>query len=131
MDEPFVIQSLKRDFSYPISDAFAVFVDPFDSKQNGFSFAVNPAGVQREGLIENGGAFGVSSAWDNKWFAEVSHHEDRWEVEMKIPFKTLRFDEKLDVWGINFSRNNLKKNENSCWISVPRNFNVASLAFYR
>jgi len=43
-EKDYIIQSLKRDFSYPVSDAFAVFIDPFDDKLNGFSFSVNPLG---------------------------------------------------------------------------------------
>ena len=125
----YTVQSLKRDFSYPVTDAFAVFIDPFSDKTNGFSFAVSPLGVQREGLLENGGSFGVSTQWDNRWFSEVKEYEDRWEVEMAIPFKTLRFKDGSTQWRINFSRNNLKRNENSSWVPVPRNFNIATLAF--
>ncbi len=124
----YVIQSLKRDFSYPISDAFAVFIDPFYDKQNGFSFAVNPLGVQREGLLQGGGGFGVTTSWDNKWFVEVTRQTGKWIVEMAIPFKTIRYSEDQAVWGINFGRNDLKRNESSTWSPVPRVFNVASLA---
>ena len=125
----FVIQSLKQDFSYPISDAFAVFIDPFNDKINGFSFAVNPMGVQREGLLEGGAGFGVTTAWDNKWYSKVVREKGRWVVEMAIPFKSIRFKPDITTWGINFSRNDLKRNENSSWAAVPRNFNIASLAF--
>ncbi|MBK6522126.1 MAG: hypothetical protein IPG08_07200 [Sphingobacteriaceae bacterium] len=38
----YVVQSLKRDFSYPISDAFVATIDPFSDQQNGFSFGLNP-----------------------------------------------------------------------------------------
>lgn len=124
----YVIQSLKRDFSYPVSDAFAIYLDPFSDKTNGFNFTVNPLGVQREGLLENGGQFGVTTAWDNRWFAEVKEFDDRWEVEMAIPFKTIRYNEGQKEWRVNFSRNNLKANENTCWVPVPRNFNIAMLA---
>ena len=125
----YVVQSLKRDFSYPITDAFAVFIDPFSDKTNGFNFTVSPLGVQREGLLENGGSFGVSTQWDNKWFSEVKEYDDKWVVEMAIPFKTLRFNAGNDQWRINFSRNNLKCNENSCWVPIPRAYNVATMAF--
>lgn len=125
----FIVQSLKRDFSYPVTDAFAIYLDPFMDQTNGFSFAVSPLGVQREGLLQNGGTFGVTTNWDNRWFSEVKIYADRWEVEIKIPFKTLRYKEGIDQWGINFSRNNLKENENSVWSPVPRNLNVAALAF--
>ncbi len=125
----YVIQSLKRDFSYPVSDAFVIYIDTFDDKLNGFSFGVNPLGAQREGLIEGGGAFGVTTSWDNRWFSEVKRYDDKWIVEMAIPFKSIRYKEGINLWGINFSRNDLKRNENSSWAAVPRNFNIASLAF--
>lgn len=125
----YIVQTLKRDFSYPISDAFVVSIDPFSDGQNGFSFGVNPYGVQREGLIAMGGGQGVTTNWDNKWFTEVKRYANYWSVEMAIPFKTLRFKEKLKEWKVNFARNDLKRNENSTWVKVPRQFNISSLAF--
>lgn len=127
--QPFIIQSLKRDFSYPVSDAFAVFIDPYDDHTNGFSFAVNPKGVQREGLVQVGGNYGVTTAWDILWYSEVKIYNDRWIVEMAIPFSSLRFNPGMKKWRINFSRNDLKINEGSSWAAVPRNFNIASLPF--
>ncbi len=124
-----IVQTLKRDFSYPISDAFVVSIDPFSDLQNGFSFGVNPYGVQREGLIANGGGGGVTTNWDNKWFSEVKRYQNKWVVEMAIPFKTLRFKTNLKQWRINFARNDLKQNENSTWVKVPRQFNIATLSF--
>ena len=128
-EKAYVIQSLKRDFSYPVSDAFAIYLDPFEDETNGFSFAVNPMGAQREGSLANGGTQGVGTAWDTKWFSKVKREKDRWVVEMKIPFKSIRFRKNEDTWNINFSRNNLKVYENSTWVPVPRNFNVATLAY--
>jgi hypothetical protein len=125
----YVIQSLKRDFSYPISDAFTIVLDPFQDRTNGFAFGVNPMGAQREGLIANGGNFGVTTDWDNIWFSEVKRYTDKWVVEMAIPFKTLRFKESINTWGINFGRNDLKRNESSTWVPVPRIFNIATLNF--
>lgn len=125
----FIIESLKRDFSFPVSDAFGVFIDPFDDGANGFSFSVNPLGVQREGTLENGGGFGVTTAWDNRWFSEVKIGEGQWVVEMKIPFKSIRYRNNIDEWGINFARNDLKQNESSTWSWVQRGQNVANLAY--
>lgn len=125
----YVIQSLKRDFSYPVSDAFVVTLDPFSDGQNGFSFGVNPYGVQREGLIAQGGLQGVTTIWDNKWISEVKRNGTNWTVEMEIPFKSLRYKADLTQWKINFARNDLKRNENSTLCKVPRQYNIASLAF--
>lgn len=129
MDGKYVIQSLKRDFSFPVSDAFAIFIDPFDDGANGFSFSVNPLGVQREGTLENGGGFGVTTAWDNRWFSEVKIGDGKWVVEMKIPFKSIRYKTDISQWGINFARNDLKRNESSTWSWVQRGQNVANLAY--
>ena len=125
----YVIQSLKRDFSFPVSDAFAIFIDPFNDGANGFSFSVNPLGVQREGTLENGGSFGVTTAWDNRWFSEVKIENGKWIVEMKIPFKSIRYKTDISEWGINFARNDLKQNESSTWSWVQRGQNVANLAY--
>lgn len=124
----YIVQSLKRDFSYPITDAFAVFLDPVNNQTNGFSFAVSPLGVQREGLVLNGGRFGVTTSWDNKWLSKVTQEADHWVAELAIPFKTLRYDERLPIWRINFSRNNLKIPEGSAWHPVPTQLNIANLA---
>lgn len=125
----YVVQSLKRDFSYPVSDCFVCTIDPFLDKQNGFSFGVNPYGVQREGLVAGGGGSGVTTNWDNKWFSAVKRKQNCWIVEMEIPFKTIRYKNDISNWGINFSRNDLKQNENSSWCKVPRQFNISSLAY--
>jgi len=128
-DVPYVVTSLRRDFSYPRSDAFAVYFNPTNDKNNGFNFTVSPYGVQREGLIENGGGQGVTTAWDNKWFSAVSQEPYGWVVEMAIPFKTLRYNQHIDVWSLQFSRNNLKINEGSVWSPLPRIFNTATLVY--
>ncbi|MEZ4804197.1 MAG: DUF5916 domain-containing protein [Bacteroidia bacterium] len=89
--------------------------------------SLNPYGVQCEGLIQNGGGFGISTDWDNKWFAESKRFDGGYSLEMAIPFKSIRFNVGDSFWRVNFSRNDLICNENSCWIPVPRNLNVSSL----
>lgn len=128
-EKAYVIQSLKRDFSFPVSDAFSMVIDPWNDGQNGFSFGVNPMGAQREGSIEGGGNFGVTTAWDQVWYSEVKRYSDRWVSEWKIPFRSIRFPAGVKQWKVNFARNNLKINESSTWVMVPRNFNVANLSF--
>lgn len=129
LDGDYVVQSLKRDFDYQKNDAFAVYLDPFNDLTNGFCFSVNPLNVQREGSIQYGGGMGINNAWDNVWYSQVTRDEKGWYVEMAIPFKTLRYVEENKTWRINFSRNDLKRNENSSWVPIPRNFSISSLAF--
>ncbi|MBV6426285.1 MAG: hypothetical protein KIPDCIKN_00796 [Haliscomenobacter sp.] len=127
--EEYIISSLKRDFDAGESDVFIVVLDPFQDKLNGFFFELSPYNVQGEGLIDNGQ--NVSLDWDNKWYSQVSNHQDHWELEMAIPFKTLRYKlkEGQNTWRINFLRHALKKNEASAWSRVPRQFDPANLAF--
>lgn len=124
-----VVQSYKRDFSIKNSDAFVVSIAPLNDKINGFSFGVNAAGAQREGMLAQGGTMGVTTAWDNTWYSEVSQHIHGWSAEFKIPFKSLRFKKNSNDWGLNFARIDLKNNETTVWYPVPLNFNVSHLGF--
>ena len=124
--KPFVLQSLRRDFG-DNNDFFEVFLDPFRDQTNGFAFAVTPAGSQREGLLINGGNFGRQIEWDNRWYAEAHSDSNFWSIEIAIPFKTLRYQPNITTWGINFARQDLKRNEISAWTHLPRNFNLSSL----
>ena len=123
----YVISSLKRDFRFDENDAFAIVLNPYDDGNNGFMFAVNPFNIQMEGLVHHGDR--VSDVWDNKWYSAVQRLEDRWEVEMAIPFKTLRFTEGSTYWKVNFLRNDRKNFERSSWVAVPVNQRIGNLAF--
>ncbi|MEM9820293.1 MAG: DUF5916 domain-containing protein [Bacteroidota bacterium] len=125
----YVVQSLKRDFDFEINDGFAVFIDAFSDATNGLGFAVNPYGVQWDGIIADGGNKGVTTSWDGLWYAEVLQHplETYWSVEIAIPLKTLRFKSSVNQWRINFARNDLKRNELSTYVPIPRGFEVATM----
>jgi hypothetical protein len=118
-----IIQTLKRDAGYWDSDAIAILLDPVNEASNGFMFGVNPLGVQMEALL--GGSSGdgnFNNNWDNIWFAETSQGIDYWTVEMAIPFTTLRYEANATVWGLNFLRNDAKRNQFHTWAPVPRQF---------
>ncbi len=125
----YVIESLKRDFSFRTNDGFSVTLDPTEDKTTGFNFTVSPYGVQREGLLSFGGTFGVSTSWDAPWYAETHRTDSGWYAEMAIPFKVLRYFPERKTWGLNFARQHLKAYERSVWSPVPRNYNVTTLLF--
>jgi hypothetical protein len=128
-EKPYVIQSLKRDFSVTNTDAVVLTLSPFNDGQNGFSFGVTPFNSQREGSVENGGGFGVTTAWDQVWFSATKRYGNFWVAEMAIPFNSLRFNPAKSVWRFNVSRFDFKNNEISAYARVPRNFNISSLVF--
>lgn len=126
-DKKHLIESLRRDFNWSINDNLSVYIDPFNDYTNGFTFGITPLGVVREGLVTNGR--NVSSDWDNKWFSKVKDFGDRWQFEMKIPFKTIRYNENSMEWNLIFLRKDLKNNEESTWAPVPQGYRPSSLAF--
>ena len=123
----YVVQSLKRDFLFEENEAFKVIINAFSDANTGFSFCVNPYGVQRDGIVANGGLKGVTTSWDGLWDAEVFRTSDYWSVEIAIPIKTLRFKENSSNWSVNFIRNDQTNNEISSWIPVPRGFDISAL----
>lgn len=127
--EDYVVSSLRRDFSSDDNDFFGVYLDTFQDKTNGFSFQINPMGVQQEGLLSDGGNGGGQNDWDNKWYSAVKQYPKFWTVEMAIPFKTLRYKSSIVEWGINFGRASRKANEVSSWVPVTRNLRVSNLGF--
>jgi hypothetical protein len=124
---PYMVESLRRDFTFGRNDNFLLFMDPFDDQTNGFSFGANAAGAQWDGTMYEGGK--VDLSWDNKWYSAVKNYSDKWIFEMALPFKSIRYKKGITNWGINFSRNDLKTTEKSSWAPVPRQFPTASLAY--
>ncbi len=130
----YVTPSLKRDYRGPGIDGLSITIDTYQDRTNGFLFGVNAYGVQREGLIANGGSNGgddLNLSWDNKWFSETKMLADSWVCEIAIPFKTIRFKEGITQWHINFYRIDSHYNEQSTWSPFPRGYSPTSLAFSR
>jgi Domain of unknown function (DUF5916)/Carbohydrate family 9 binding domain-like len=127
MPGPYMVESLRRDFSFTKNDNFIFFLDTYGDETSGFTFGTNAAGAQWDGTMYEGGK--VDLSWDNIWYSKVKEYQDKWIMEVAIPFKTLRYRKGLPTWGINLSRNDLKTTEKSSWAPVPRQFPSASLAY--
>ena len=123
----YVVESLKRDFSFGKNDNFIVAIDPFNNQNTGFAFGLNAYGAQWDGTMFNGR--NVDLNWDTKWYSEVHFDEEKWVCEIAIPFKSIRYNEDISEWGINFSRLDLKASEKSSWAPVPRQFPSVTLAY--
>ena len=124
---PYIVESLRRDFSFGKNDNFLFFIDPFNNQTTGFSFGSNAMGAQWDGTMYGGGK--VDLNWDSKWISKVVYDDEKWVFEMAIPFKSIRYKKGVTEWGINFSRLDLNTSEKSSWTPIPRQFPTASLAF--
>ena len=113
------VNHITDDFPFGESDNLAIMIDSLNDDRSGFAFAVNPGGGRRDGQVANNG--GTSDwDWDGVWDFEITETSDAWIVEVRIPFKTLRFaNSQSQEWGINVSRGIRRLNEESMWSPIP------------
>ena len=130
-DEPerIIVNDLSRDFSTRAGDVFGVVLDTFHDRRNGYMFETNPAGAKFDGQVFNEGRE-FNRDWDGVWHVRTRRVAGGWQVEMAIPFKTLRFRESPEqTWGINFLRRVRRLNEDAFWAPIPRFFNFARISY--
>ena len=123
----YVVESYKRDFSFGKNDNFIMAIDPFNNMSTGFAFGLNAYGAQWDATMYDGRS--VDLNWDTKWYSEVTFDQDKWIAEIAIPFKSIRYKDNLNQWGISFSRLDLKASEKSGWTPVPRQFPSITMAY--
>ena len=136
-DQPgaIIVSDLKKDFNTNNSDGFRIVIDTFKDERNGYQFATNPAGAKWDAQMSNEGRENNSN-WDGIWDVRTRVIEIGWVAEMRIPFRTLKFDEAdPQAWGVNFERKVRRLNEDSYWSPIPRIYDIqrvslaGSLAF--
>ena len=123
-----IVNDIRKDFREDDQDDFEVIIDTFRDRRNGYVFITNPAGGRVDRQIANEGRE-INSSWDAIWDVRTQRHADGWTAEIRIPFRTLRFEPGADrPWGINFARRIRRKNEVAFWSPVPRAYNLMRLS---
>lgn len=120
-----------RDVALENSDYFAVILDTYLDRQNGFVFATTPAGVEYDGQVakegegggisvtgqsrqQSGSMGGFNLNWDGSWTVRTSSDSAGWYAEFRIPFSTLRYGSSAtQAWGLNLSRGIRRKGEDA------------------
>lgn len=121
------VQNLERDFSFDENDLFGIAIDGFRDRRNAVAFQTTPYGNQRDVEVIDGSVF--NSDWNARWYVRTRIHEDRWTVEMAIPWRILRYPQDADRFGVIFARNIRKLNENTAAPPVPRAFTIYRMAY--
>jgi len=115
---------LRQGQSLDADDIFAVIIDPYLDRRNGYRFEVNPNGVRWEGLFQN--IITVEGNWDGIWESRAERTDEGWSAEIRIPFQSLSFNPGSTEWGINFSRIRRGDNEIIAWTSNNREVNPST-----
>jgi len=107
------IKIVSRD-CYESGDCIWVMLDTFGDKTTAYEFGVNAAGIQSDDRVSQDGRT-VDTAWDGVWYSAAKITDYGYNVEMKIPFKTLKFKPGLYEWRANFFRYISRKFECDTW----------------
>jgi hypothetical protein len=98
-------------------DDITVKIDPFGSKTSGYYFWVFASDQIYDGWLFDDGRSSDDS-WEGVWFRGVRLYEDRYEVEIKVPFKSIRYKNGLTEWGVQFKRSIPFTGEADFWTEV-------------
>ncbi|MEK6336463.1 MAG: carbohydrate binding family 9 domain-containing protein [Acidobacteriota bacterium] len=120
-DEPDKVRATvaKRDNIFN-DDYVGFMLDTFNDQRKAFEFFFNPLGIQGDGVLTEGRGedFSVDVLMDSKGIV----HEKGYDVEIAIPFKSLRFEAgKGKLWGAHFFRRIKRfENELDSWMPFSR-----------
>ena len=123
-----VATEMRRDNSntWQGNDVVAVLLDTFYDRRNGVLFITNAIGGRNDGQVTNETQY--SPDWNPVWSVAVGRFEGGWTVEMKVPFKTLRYRPgAAQVWGFNALRTSRWRNEISLLTPIPAGRGMQSL----
>jgi len=90
-------------------DWICVNLDSFNDHQSVYALYCNPLGIQEDSRYEGGQE---DSSVDIVWYSEGKINDEGYAVELKIPFKSIRYSHKEPVeMGVIFERNISRESE--------------------
>lgn len=113
----------KRDGADSGSDNFGILLDTFNDNESALCFETNPSALRSDFTVDNdaqapSGTQPWNRSWDTFWDARTSVIDNVLNIEMRIPFSSLRFQE-IDgtvIMGMTVWRQIASKQE---WINFP------------
>jgi len=84
-------------------DYFGIMIDPYGDQSSGYELFVNPLGIQGDlRMLASGGE---DMSFDAIWESKGQITDDGYQVELAIPFSSLRLPDKPhQTWRVNFWR---------------------------
>ena len=114
-----IANEMRRDNTNIVqNDQFAFGFDTFHDRRNMLFFEISAAGGRIDGQVTNERQ--VSLDWNPIWDVKTGRFEGGYVVEAAVPFKSLRYNPGTQqVWGVQFRRHNMLKNEYSYLTPIP------------
>ena len=120
-----VMSDMRRDAANLYNnDHFAVMLDTFYDRRNGYVFSANAQGGKSDAQIANENS---NTDWNTIWETKSADFDGGWTIEFRIPFRSIRFKEGGTAWGINFRRMVRWKTEVSFLARVPASYGTSGL----
>jgi len=111
---------MRRDGTLSSDDNIELFLDTYHDGRNCYYFSTNPIGAMVDAVVTDEGNF-INRDWDAIWYCKTSRDDKGWYAEIRIPFKSLEFNEgRKGDWGINIGREIAYKNESTFIVPIPR-----------
>ena len=118
--------SKKRDSMSSTNDWFGIIIDSFNDKENALGFFTVPSGLRWDATAFNDaqGDFPINPSWNTFWDVKTIINNEGWFVEFRIPFSSLRFQDKNGrvIMGIISWRYIAHKNERVIFPAIPPNW---------
>jgi hypothetical protein len=110
----------KRDNIFQ-DDVVFIVLDTFDDAQSGYSFILNPLGIQGDGMVDVNG--NLTTSFDAVWYSQGRIDDQGWTVEARVPLKSIRFPGKKDLtWRILFIRFFTRTSEQVAFPPIDPNY---------
>ncbi len=114
-DDPELMMSqiTQRD-NFGQTDFFRLVINPNNDAQNDTEFLVFSSGAQADAI--SAPSIGRDFGWNAVWDSAVKHTENGWQLEMMIPYRSLRFPEiEVQTWGVQFRRSFRRERSEYSW----------------
>ena len=108
------IQAVSGSLDDYTGDIVSFMIDTFNDQQTAYKFAVNASGVRMDARLLDDGR-NRDYSWDGIWFADSKIYDWGYVVEMKIPYKSIKYEKSLTEWGLDFDRWIPAYNEDLYW----------------
>ena len=92
--------SKKRDYFEANTDWFGILLDTFNDNENALAFWTTPTGLRWDGAVYGDAVqtrpdmIPINVSWNAFWDVAVIQTDAGWFVEMRIPFSSLRFQDR-------------------------------------